>query len=173
MRATEPGFRAQRAPDRIIGRARHHGGRTPARSACPWRDRPAGWARHSRPACRCRCVSRMSAVHPATSPRRRLVEQFRVEPAHHAAPPPLLRPQGLVGVVGEVQVMGLEAGIDERYFIVLGSSIASARCVSLSGKQPWPRDDPSLSCRNRISPVRAPPPPARHGLYGRSSNCGC
>ena len=41
-----------------------------------------------------------------------LVEHLGVEPADHAAPPPL-RPQRVVGVVAELQVVRLEAGVDE------------------------------------------------------------
>src|SRR5207247_935664 len=45
-----------------------------------------------------------------------LIEQFGVEPAYHPAAAAARGPQRVVGVVAELQVMRLEAGVDEGVF---------------------------------------------------------
>ena len=42
-----------------------------------------------------------------------LVPNLGVQPAHHAAAPAAAGPQRVIGVVGEQQVVGGEAGVDQ------------------------------------------------------------
>ena len=155
----------ERAPDRAVHRTRHHGVEA--------RDDPlvlggidrlirldvlvalavaVGVEDERRPALRLRHITR-------------LVEHLGVDPADHR--PAAAGPQRLVGVVAELQMMGPEAGVDERVLSrlgiehrelavrplhredlgrgMIGALLAEVRVVRR--REPSPRTRPVPSCR--------------------------
>ena len=111
------------APDRAVGRARHHGVETGHDPLVLGRIHglvrldvsvalaiAVGVEDHRRPALRFRRVAG-------------LVEYLHVEPADDL--PAAAGPQSVVGI--ELQMMRPKAGVDERVLLVLGSSIESWR----------------------------------------------
>ena len=119
MRTTAPGKRPDGAPDRAVGRARHHGVEAGRRSACPWSDPPADLARRTRRACRCRWCRGSTASSPATFAASPVSSNIFMS-SQPTTVPAAAGPQHVVGVVAELQMMRPEAGVDERVLHGLG-----------------------------------------------------
>ena len=144
---TAPGKPSDRSPDRAV-RRRRDGVERAADPLVLGRDRPAGSGSTYASRLPLPLVSMMSAVQPCDfTSSLRLLEHLRVQPADHLAA--AARPQRVVRVLGEHQVVRAEAGADVRQLLrlrIVDREVAAG--IARSGTAS-PTDGSSPPCRSR------------------------
>ena len=165
------GHAQRRAPDRAVDRARHHRVERRVDARVLGRDRrlirldvgvalavAVGVEHQRRPALRLRGVAG-------------LVEHLRVQPADDRTA--AARPQRVVGVVAELQMVRREAGVDERVLLRLRIEHRDVADGAVHRERLRRRVIRARPCRTPGSRRRAPTPRATAGRRARTSSCGC